>query len=86
MAQSEREQELTEKSARLAQLDALLNMDEKDDVEYSEPESVAAKAVSTVAEKKPSVLATLERNAEKSRTIFDGSNTNKAVKREEAAI
>ena len=101
----EREQELTEKSARLAELDALLNMDDRPDgeqtneAEFGQAEdrdidvSVAAKSktaesgsLAVSAKQKPSMLAALERGAEKSRAEFGGSNADKAVKREEAAI
>jgi len=79
----ERERELAEKSARLAELDSMLNMDEKPDIvvmsgDEEEPdvddEDIAAKSAPMSAKEKPSLLATLEKNAEKSRAMFGGGS------------
>ena len=95
------EQELTEKSMRLAELDSMLNLDEKPDtvvlddvVEETADCDIAAKAnknnlMSVKAEpaskkEKPSVLALLEKNAEKSKAMF-GCNVEK-VKRGEVTV
>ena len=81
----EREQELTEKSARLAELDSMLNMDEKPDIvvmggDDEEPdvddEAIAAKSTPMSAKERPSLLATLEKNAEKSRAMFGNKSGN----------
>ena len=74
----EREQELVDKSARLAELDSSLNMDEKPDVVImgdDEPETVIAEKPEhqISAKSKPSLLETLEKNAEKSKILFGGS-------------
>ena len=81
-----------EKTARLAELDSLLNMDEnpgvdvdfdgEDDIEVDV--EIAAKAEPMSAKSKPSLLATLERNTEKSRAMF-GNSTEKS-KREEITV
>ena len=89
----EREQELTDKTARLAELDSMLNMDESPDVvvmgdDGEEPDiddtDIAAKSVSVSAKSKPSLLETLERNAEKSRAMFGGGVEK--TKREEVTV
>lgn len=67
------EQEFTDKSARLAELDAQLNMDEQGDTEQ-EIEAIAAKAEPISAKAKPSILETLKQNTEKSRQIFGGKS------------
>jgi len=76
----EREQELTEKSARLAELDSMLNIDEKPEIvvmdcvdDEMDDIDVAAKSAPMSAKERPSLLATLERNAEKSRAMFGGA-------------
>jgi hypothetical protein len=81
------EVELAEKSARLAELDAMLNMDNRpaeiagdehteagrsDDGLAPGTVEVAGKAEPFVAKEKPSILATLKQNAEKSRRMFGG--------------
>jgi len=87
----EREQELIEKSARLAELDSMLNIDEKPEIvvmdcvdDEMDDIDVAAKAAPMSAKERPSLLATLEKNAEKSRVMF-GSAVEK-TKREEVTI
>ena len=89
----EREQELVEKTARLAELDSMLNMDGNPDVvvmggDDEDPDvddtSVAAKSVPAIAKGKPSLLETLEKNAEKSKIMFGGGT--KKTKREETEI
>ena len=71
------EAELAEKSARLAELDASLNMDDRP-AERPEGElapvagETAAKAAPISAKEKPSILETLKINAEKSRQMFGG--------------
>jgi DNA methylase len=73
----EREHELTEKSARLAELDSSLNMDEKPDMVImsdDEPETVIAEKADQISVKsKPSLLETLEKSAERSSSMFGGS-------------
>jgi len=90
----EREHELTEKSARLAELDSLLNMDERPDavVIGGESEEIADIAAKTTradpisAKAKLSLLETLERNAEKSRAIYGGRAEQSNEKLAEASI
>ena len=76
------EAELAEKTARLAELDVILSMDDKtentqeaergDETEAAS-KSYAISAVSAgITKEKPSLLETLERNAEKSKTMFGG--------------
>ena len=87
----QREQELTERTARLAELDTMLNIDGKPEViviggaddEVADTDEAAAKSVPMSAKTRPSLLATLERNAEKSRAMFGGTGL---LKREEAVI
>ncbi|MCL2343694.1 MAG: hypothetical protein FWC62_07345 [Firmicutes bacterium] len=66
------EAELAEKSARLAELDATLNMDERPTEPALGAVETAAKAASPAAKEKPSILETLKINAEKSRRMFGG--------------
>jgi hypothetical protein len=95
------EAELAGKIMRLAELDAMLNMDEIPETNqghHQEPElddeRVAAKgepsrlpktteAVS--AKEKPSLLAALEKNAEKSKIMFGGAAVENP-KREEVSV
>ena len=90
----EREQELAKKSARLAELDSMLNMDEKPDIivmESDEEETdiddgdIAAKSAPMSAKERPSLLETLERTAARSAAIFGGGNIEK-IKRNEVSI
>ena len=75
----------------------MLNMDERpdaivfaaadDEPDIDEDNSVAAKTIKAEpisAKSKPSLLETLERNAEKSRAMFDGGNGKR--KREELLV
>jgi hypothetical protein len=69
------EAEFTEKTARLAELDAMLNMDEQPETEAPDVEVNLAEAAKTVpaavsAKEKPSILDALKQGAEKSRQIF----------------
>ena len=88
----EREQELADKSKRLAELDSMLNLDGVPDIvvmgdaeidavdEIIEDDGIAAKAVPTSGKKKPSLLETLERNAEKSKEMFNNAlDRNKPI-------
>jgi hypothetical protein len=71
------EAELAEKSARLAELDAMLNMDDSPDERSgdeltAEAEEAAANAEPVAAKGKPSIRETLKLNAEKGRRMFGG--------------
>jgi hypothetical protein len=78
------EDELTEKSSRLSELDAELNMDVKPDSEqeqtneHEQEDSVSyvAKTAEVSAKTKPSLLETLKVNAEKSRQMFGTKTDN----------
>jgi len=67
------DEEFAEKTTRLAELDALLNMDEQGEVEQ-DIEAIAAKSEPISAKAKTSILDTLKQNTEKSRQIFDGKS------------
>ncbi|MDL2233176.1 hypothetical protein LJC63_06305 [Ruminococcaceae bacterium OttesenSCG-928-L11] len=79
------EAELAEKSERLSELDAMLNMDEHGDSEQEQEAAITDVAVkhepvAASAKEKPSVLETLKSNAEKSRQLFGVSvNTDKSA-------
>lgn len=78
------EAELVEKSARLAELDASLNMDEHEHTEETQEHEAdtAAKSepVAASAKEKPSILEALKVNAEKSRQMFgDKVDTEKSA-------
>jgi hypothetical protein len=93
------EAEFAEKSARLAELDAMLNMSDSPDTERK-PEQAAGRDIAVAAaaksktvesnthaisaKERPSMLAALERGAEKSRAAFSG--TDSPPKTKEAAI
>jgi hypothetical protein len=65
------EAEFAEKSARLAEIDAMLNMDETPDPALIGDEEIAAKAASPISiAEKPSILEALRHGAEKSRQMF----------------
>jgi hypothetical protein len=74
------EAELAEKSARLAALDAMLNMDDSPDEQRPEGEispeagDVQANVEPIAAKEKPSIRETLQLNAEKSRRMFGGKS------------
>jgi len=69
------EAELAEKSARLAELDAMLNMDEATEPPLACDEEIAAEATAPISTKeKPSILEALKRGAEKSRNLFGGKS------------
>jgi hypothetical protein len=88
----EKEQEFTEKSARLAELDSMLNIDGKPDavimggadeeIGADEDTAIAAKTPPISAKGKPSLLETLEKNEAKSKAMFGGGNTEKSKKDE----
>jgi hypothetical protein len=91
----EKEAELAEKSARLAELDASLDMDRQPDVVVmgdpdeepaadDEEPAIAAKAEPISAKGKPSLLATLEINEARSKAMFGGSADR--TKREEVVV
>jgi len=65
------EAELAEKSARLAELDAMLNMDETPEPSLIGDEVIAAKTTMPIsAKEKPSILEALKQGAEKSKSLF----------------
>ena len=67
------ETELAEKSERLAELDAMLNMDEPPDPALIGDEDIAAKtAIQACAKEKPSILAALKQGVERSKNLFGG--------------
>ena len=66
------EAEFAEKTARLAELDAMLNLDEAPEPTLIGDEEVAAKAEPISAKEKPSILEALRLGAEKSKTLFGG--------------
>jgi hypothetical protein len=67
------ESEFTDKSARLAELDAMLNMDEAPESALIGDEAIAAKAAEPIsAKEKPSILDALKQGAEKSKSLFGG--------------
>ena len=82
------EKELADKSARLAVLDASLNMDGRPDERAgNEPVPVAAETAAKAAppisaKEKPSILETLKINAEKSRQMFGGKAETQDKKKE----
>jgi len=89
------EAELAEKTARLAELDATLNMDgtpggaeidgaDIDDVDIDE--EAAAKVVPVSAKEKPSILDALKQGAEKSRSLFGGKEKSEPEKKSEISI
>ena len=66
------EQELADKSARLAELDAKLNMDGRGDAAVMPDAGEIAAKTEPAAKGKPSILESLRQGAEKSRQMFDG--------------
>ena len=81
------EAEFIEKSARLAELDATLNMDDSPGTEQSAeqdlPLAAKGKSADTIthamsAKERPSLLAALEKGAERSRAEFDGGTPPKS--------
>jgi len=66
------EAEFTEKLTRLAELDAMLNMDQAPEPPVISDEDVAAKARPVSAKEKPSILEALKQGAEKSKTLYGG--------------
>ena len=89
------EAELAEKSARLAELDASLDMDDMPSAPILPEQDDAAKSVAVKqtiktasaydavsAKGKPSLLEALERNAEKSRAEFGGGTDTKKTPKE----
>ena len=65
------ESELAEKTMRLTELDAMLNMDEQPEPVLIADEEFAAKETELIsAKEKPSILAALKQGVEKSRRIF----------------
>ena len=65
------EAEFVEKTARLAELDAMLNMDEQPEPSLITDEETAAKTAPPASMKeKPSILEALKQGAEKSKSLF----------------
>jgi hypothetical protein len=85
------EVELTEKSARLAELDAILNMDEspettQDMEEVTEPTVAKREPAETSRKEKPSILEALKQGAEKSRNMFGEKSEPEKAKKSERNI
>ena len=88
------ETEFAEKSARLAELDAMLNMDEApepaliadEEAAKAAPTSVSSKAAQTTisAKEKPSILEALKHGAEKSKSLY--SDKSESMKKQEICI
>ena len=76
------ETEFAEKSARLAELDAMLNMDEQPEPTLIGDDEIAAKTTAqAMTKEKPSILDALKQGAEKSKAMF-GERAEPAVKPE----
>ena len=80
------EADFIEKSARLAELDAMLNMDEQPEPSLIADEETAAKTAMPVsAKEKPSILEALKQGAEKSKSLF-GEKQEQQTKKPEVCI
>ena len=82
------EAEFAEKSARLAELDTMLNMDEQSETPQIGDETAAkAEPVAASAKEKPSILEALKQGAEKSRQLFGSRpEPEKADKKSEISL
>jgi len=64
------EAEFAERSARLAELDAMLNMDEAPEPALIGDDEAAKTTAPVMAKEKPSILGALKHGAEKSKALF----------------